>query len=294
MLESGVAQILDGKAVAASVRGKLKATVDDVVSRGLRRPGLAVILVGDNPASQIYVRNKIEACRKTGIESHCQKFPVDVSQRLVLESIRQLNKDTTIDGILVQLPLPEHLAADAILAELAPDKDVDGLHPLNMGLLLMGRLALRPCTPQGIMVLLEYYGIGLAGKRAVVIGRSNLVGKPIALMLMEKNATVTVCHSKSAGLEELARSADVLVVAVGRQSLVRGSWVKPGAAVVDVGIHRLETTQGDVEIVGDVHFQEVAQVASYITPVPGGIGPMTVAMLLSNTVRAYQEHIMLR
>lgn len=294
MLESEVAQILDGKAVAAAVRGKLKTTVDDFVSRGLRRPGLAVVLVGDSPASQIYVRNKIEACKKVGIESHLKHFPIDVSELQVLECIRQLNGDTTIDGILVQLPLPVQLPADTIVCELSPDKDVDGLHPLNMGLLLMGKLALRPCTPQGIMVLLEHYGIGLAGKRAVVIGRSNLVGKPIALMLMEKNATVTVCHSRSMGLEELARGADVLVVAVGRQWLVRGSWLKPGAVVVDVGIHRRETTPGDAEIVGDVHFQEASRVASYITPVPGGIGPMTVAMLLSNTVRAYQEHIMLK
>ncbi len=284
------AKLLDGKAVADVVRSDLKSRVDKLVENGKRRPGLAVLLIGDNPASQVYVKNKIQACKKVGIESFLHQFSADSSREEILQCIRELNASEAVDGILVQLPLPKHLPTDEILDAVSPQKDADGLHPANLGLLLSGKQGLRPCTPQGIMVLLQHYGVQLDGKRAVVIGRSNLVGKPIALMLMEKNATVTMCHSKSQGLDELARSADVLVAAAGKVALVRGSWIKPNAVVVDVGIHRQELADGQSGLVGDVAFEEAAQVASLITPVPGGVGPMTIAMLLSNTLAAYEAN----
>jgi len=301
-VQQQMAQILDGKLVAAQVRDRLKSRVEELVRDGHRLPGLAVVLIGDNPASHVYVKNKIQACKKVGIESRLYQFPSQVGAQEVYACLGELNRDTAVDGILVQLPLPGHLPTDSLLAAVLPGKDVDGLHPQNLGLLLSGKPGLRPCTPQGIMVLLEHYHLSLAGKRAVVIGRSNLVGKPIAMMLLEKNATVTICHSKSERLDEIARTADVLVVAAGKECLVRGAWIKPGAVVVDVGIHKrarepgadVNVLQEEAQLVGDVDFQESARVASYITPVPGGVGPMTVAMLLSNTLIAYQEHIMLR
>jgi len=293
MYEQKTAELLDGKAVAQAVREELQSRVEDYIGRGLRRPGLAVVLTGDNPASHLYVKNKIQACKKVGIDSHLRQFPENVGAEEILCVIDELNKSAAVDGILVQLPLPAHLPTDVILSAVLPDKDVDGLHPLNLGLLMGGKPGLRPCTPKGIMVMLEYYGIALAGKKAVVIGRSNLVGKPISLMLMERNATVTMCHSRSVDLDQIAFSADVLVVAAGKQHLVRGSWVKPGAVVVDVGIHRRETPGGQSEVVGDVAFDEVAEVASHVTPVPGGVGPMTVAMLLSNALLAYEQHLSL-
>ncbi len=293
MQEKTKAKILDGKLVANKVRDGLKVRVEAILSQRLRTPGLAVVLVGDNPASQIYVKNKIQACKKVGIESFLVQFPADVPQDDVLASIAKLNRSEAVDGILVQLPLPKHLATDVVLDSVDPDKDVDGLHPLNLGYLAAGRQGLRPCTPQGVMVLLEHYNIQVNGAAAVVIGRSNLVGKPLSLMLLEKHATVTICHSRSQNLEEIARCADILVVAAGRECMVKQSWVKPGATVVDVGIHKRVVPgvfgAGESEIVGDVDFQEVASVASFITPVPGGVGPMTIAMLLSNTVYAYEQ-----
>jgi len=273
------------------VRDELKIKVEGFVQKGLRRPGLAVVLIGENPASHVYVKNKIAACKKAGIESFFHQFSADVSLPEVLNLIEKLNNDKNVDGILVQLPLPKHLPTDEILEALAPDKDADGLHPYNLGQLFSGKDGLRPCTPKGIMVLLERYGVNLAGKQAVVVGRSNLVGKPIALMLQEKNATVTMCHSKTANLEEVCRSADVLVVAAGRENMISGKWVKPGAVVVDVGINRIETPTGESQLVGDVEFKSAQAVASLITPVPGGVGPMTVAMLLANTVAAYEKHV---
>lgn len=290
MYEQKTAKLLDGKSVAQAVREDLHRRVEEHVSRGHRAPGLAVVLTGDNPASHLYVKNKIQACKKVGIESHLRQFPDDVLLQDVLAAIGELNSSETVDGILVQLPLPAHLPTDVVLSSVLPDKDVDGLHPVNLGLLMGGKKSLRPCTPQGIMVLLDHYRIPLAGKKAVVIGRSNLVGKPVSLMLMERNATVTMCHSRSVDLDQISFSADILVAAAGKEHLVRGSWVKPGAVVVDVGIHRRETAGGS-EVVGDVAFAEVSEVASYVTPVPGGVGPMTVAMLLSNALAAYEHHL---
>lgn len=292
MVTDAGAQLMDGKAVAAKVRDELKGKIAELLESGLRPPGLAVILVGDNAASQIYVKNKIQACKKAGMESFLYQFEASVQQEEVLKCVESLNDDPAIDGILVQLPLPAHLSTEIVLDAVRPDKDVDGLHPVNLGHLLAGKNALRPCTPQGVMVLLEHYNVDLKGKRAVVIGRSNLVGKPVAIMLLEKHATVTVCHSRSQDLEQIARTADVLVVAAGRECMVQKTWVKPGAVVVDVGIHkRVNPSTAESEIVGDVDFAQVAPVASLLTPVPGGVGPMTIAMLLANTLAAYEVHM---
>ncbi len=289
------AGMLDGKEVAARVRDDLKRRVEGFSGKGCRAPGLAVILIGDNPASHLYVKNKVQACKKVGIESFLHQFPQAVAAEEVLASIERLNSDCSVDGILVQLPLPAHLPTERILDAVLPGKDVDGLHPVNMGLLACGKQGLRPCTPQGVIVLLEHYRVPFEGRHAVVIGRSNLVGKPVAFMLLEKNATVTICHSRSRELDAIARTADILVVAAGRPCMVRGSWIKPGAVVVDVGIHKRTIAEGpkagESEVVGDVDFQEASRVASLITPVPGGVGPMTVAMLLSNTLTAYERHI---
>jgi methylenetetrahydrofolate dehydrogenase (NADP+) / methenyltetrahydrofolate cyclohydrolase len=290
MSNQAAAVIMDGKAVAEKIRAELKVEVDEFVARGKRRPGLAVVLIGEDPASHIYVKNKILACKKAGIESFERRFPVDVALDDVMDCLSELNADPLIDGILVQLPLPKHLPTDQILMHIAAQKDADGLHPHNLGLLVAGRTGPRPCTPLGVMELLRRSNVEIAGSHAVVIGRSNLVGKPVSLMLQEKHATVTMCHSKTKDLDELCRSADILVVAAGRAEMVRGSWIKPGAVVVDVGIHRIELPSGEGKIVGDVAFDEAAPIASRITPVPGGIGPMTIAMLLSNTVAAYRRH----
>lgn len=286
------AEILDGKAVANQVREELRVRVEAYRQKGLRAPGLAVVLIGDNPASHIYVKNKIQACKKVGIESFLRQFPSDVKEEEVLACLAELNESDAVDGILVQLPLPAHLPTDRILEAVSPEKDADGLHPLNLGILTAGKPGLRPCTPQGVMVLLERYGVELKGKHAVVIGRSNLVGKPVALMLLEKHATVTVCHSRSSDLAEIAKTADVLVVAAGRETMVKGDWIKPGAVVIDVGIHKrvigAGPNAGDSEVVGDVDFPKASKRAAKITPVPGGVGPMTIAMLLSNTLMSYE------
>lgn len=281
-------KILDGNQTAKAIREELAREIESFVSSGKRRPGLAVILIGENPASQVYVKNKVLACKKTGIESHLHQLPGDVKEDQVLELIEQLNSRNDIDGILVQLPLPSGLSTETILEAVSPDKDVDGLHTLNMGLLLSGKPGLRPCTPRGIMEILSRYNIPVEGKNAVVIGRSNLVGKPISVMLLEKNATVKICHSKSRDLEQQAKEADILVVAAGRKEMVKGSWIKPGAVVIDVGIHKDEVPSGESRLCGDVLFEEAKGPASFITPVPGGVGPMTVAMLLSNTVQSYK------
>lgn len=284
-------KILDGNETARAIREELAVEISAFVAAGKRRPGLAVILIGDNPASQVYVKNKVLACKKTGIESHLHQLPGDIKEDQVLELIEQLNSRSDIDGILVQLPLPAGLPTETILEAVSPEKDVDGLHTLNMGLLLAGKKGLRPCTPRGIMEMLSRYKIAVEGKNAVVIGRSNLVGKPIAIMLLEKNATVKICHSKSPNLEEQAREADILVVAAGRKEMVKGSWIKQGAVVLDVGIHKEELATGESRLCGDVLFDEAKTPASFITPVPGGVGPMTVAMLLSNTVQSYKTRL---
>lgn len=293
MTNTQAKEILDGKAVAKSVRAKLKEDVLKYVNDGNREPGLAVVLVGDNPASELYVRNKIKACEKVGIKSYLERFSKDATQEEVVACIKKLNQSDTVDGILVQLPLPEHLDEEEILEEISPLKDADGLHPHNLGCLTKGSEGLRPCTPSGIITLLDYYKVPIEGSKAVVIGRSQLVGKPIALLLLERNATVTICHSRTKDLESVCKEAEILVVAVGRSEFVPGDWVKPGAVVIDVGIHYHKQDGGKSKITGDVDFDTASSVASKITPVPGGVGPMTVAQLLANTVESYKKRLKL-
>ncbi len=284
------AKIIDGKAVAERIRAQIAAEVQQRVENGLPRPGLATVLVGDNPASQIYVRMKHKACEQVGINSFGYELPADASQEEVEALVERLNADPAIHGILVQLPLPAGLDEEKVLGRIRLEKDVDGFHPLNIGRLAQkGREPLFvPCTPAGIMVLLEEAGVTLEGARAVVLGRSNIVGMPVSLLLLRRNATVTVCHSRTRDLPAVTREADVLIAAVGRAAMVRGDWVKPGAVVIDVGVNRVEdpTAKKGYRLVGDVAFEEVKEVAAAITPVPGGVGPMTIAMLLKNTLRA--------
>lgn len=279
--------ILDGAVAAKAVTDSLKEKISNYLSSGKRPPALAVVLVGNDPASEVYVKNKIATCKKIGIESHFQRFEANIDKDELLSCINKLNNDDTIDGILVQLPLPKHLPTEEILNTIAPDKDVDGLHPFNLGLLFAGVDGLQPCTPKGVINLLHFYGIVIKGKHAVVIGRSNLVGKPVAGLLLREDATVTICHSRTENLPDMCRQADILVVAAGRPQMVKADWIKPNACVIDVGIHRLEGGK----IVGDVAFAEAEKIAGHITPVPGGVGKMTVAMLMSNTVLAYEKHI---
>ena len=275
------ARILDGKSLAAQVRIAVKREVEALAQRGIR-PGLAVLLAGDNPASRVYVRNKVRACEETGVRSELYELPANVSEEALVDRVLALNDDSDIHGILVQLPLPKQVDAHQVLETIAPAKDIDGFHESNLGALLAGRPRMVPCTPAGVMRLLDHAGVPLAGSHAVVIGRSNIVGKPLALLLLQRDATVTLCHSKSRDLENLARSADILVAAVGRAKLVTGRMVKPGACVIDVGVNRLS----DGSLAGDVDFAAASEVAGWITPVPGGVGPMTIAMLLENCVRA--------
>jgi len=283
-----MSQILDGKALAQKRQQALQAEIQDLLPRLGRPPGLAVLMVGDNPASAVYVRNKEKACEKIGMRSFGQHFPATTPQAELEAAIQALNQDPLVDGILVQLPLPPHLDAVKLLLTIDPDKDADGLHTVNLGRFVRGEQGLRSCTPAGVMALLAEYEIEIAGKRAVVMGRSILVGKPLALMLLEKNATVTIAHSQTQNLAELTRQADILVGAIGKPAFITANLVKPGAIIVDVGINRVEQPDGKGKIVGDVDFEAVAAIASYITPVPGGIGPMTVAMLLQNTVASYR------
>lgn len=278
------AQILDGKSLAAQVRAAVKRKVAELAPRG-SRPGLAVILAGDDPASRVYVRNKVRACEETGIASTLIELPASVSQDDLLAHVEKLNQDPAVHGILVQLPLPQQIDSAHVLEAVSAEKDVDGFHAENLGALLAGNAGLVPCTPAGVMRLLEHAGVALAGKQAVVIGRSTIVGKPLALLLLQKDATVTICHSKSSDLAEITRRADVLVAAVGRPKLVTAAMVKPGACVVDVGVNRLS----DGSLAGDVDFSAVRDVAGWITPVPGGVGPMTIAMLLENCLKAFDR-----
>ncbi|MBI4244022.1 MAG: bifunctional methylenetetrahydrofolate dehydrogenase/methenyltetrahydrofolate cyclohydrolase FolD [Planctomycetes bacterium] len=272
-----MARIIDGKLVANSileeVRGEIKLY--------RLKPRLEVVLAGDNPASLVYVKMKKKAARKVGISSKTYKIPPDITEEKVLKLVRKLNSDRKVHGILIQLPLPKQVNEEKVIASISPSKDVDGFTPVNMGKLLRGNEDFSPCTPYGVLALLEKSGIEIAGKHAVVLGRSNIVGKPMALMLLKKNATVTICHSKTKNLEQITRSADVLIVAIGKPEFVTGDMVKKGAVVIDVGINRLEN-----KLVGDVNFNQVSKKASYITTVPGGVGPMTVAMLMKNTVTA--------
>ncbi|MCB9708581.1 MAG: bifunctional methylenetetrahydrofolate dehydrogenase/methenyltetrahydrofolate cyclohydrolase FolD [Myxococcales bacterium] len=281
------AHIIDGKTLARDVRADLALAAERFSEQHGRKPGLDVVLIGDNPASQVYVRNKEVAARHTGFRGNVHRWSAQVSEEEVLRIVGELNNDKLVDGILVQLPLPAHLDAARILRMLDPLKDVDGLHPLNVGLLMRGELGLRPCTPQGCMALLDSLGCDLTGKQALVVGRSNLVGKPVALMLLERHATVSIAHSRTRNLSEHVSRADVVIAAVGIAEMIKGAWIKPGAIVLDVGINR--DAQG--RLVGDVEFDEAKMRAAFITPVPGGVGPMTIAMLLANTLKAAQARL---
>ena len=283
--------ILDGKALAKKIQLELKEKITNLEAKINRPPGLAVLMVGDNPASAVYVRNKEKACQRVGIASMGRHFPENTAQEELEQVIESLNQDDRVDGILVQLPLPPHLDAIALLHRIDPDKDADGLHPLNLGKLVRSETGLRSCTPAGVMRLLDEYDLSLEGKKAVVIGRSILVGKPIALMLLEQNATVTIAHSRTQDLAGVCQEADIIIAAVGKPEMITREMVKPGAIVIDVGINRVELAEGKSKLVGDVAFESVLKVASHITPVPGGIGPMTVAMLLSNTVESYGRKV---
>jgi methylenetetrahydrofolate dehydrogenase (NADP+)/methenyltetrahydrofolate cyclohydrolase len=275
------ARILDGKALAGEIRARVKERVAALGRSGIH-PGLAVILAGDNPASRVYVRNKVRACEETGVQSFLIELPNSVSEAELLDRVGALNADPRVHGILVQLPLPKHIDAELVLETVAPAKDVDGFHLHNLGALVAGRPGIVPCTPAGVMRLIDHAGVNLAGKHAVVIGRSNIVGKPQALLLLAQHATVTICHSRTADLGAVTRQADVLVAAVGKANMVTAAMVKPGACVIDVGINRLP----DGTLAGDVDFAAVREVAGAITPVPGGVGPMTIAMLLENCLVA--------
>ena len=283
------ARLLDGKALAEQIYAELRDRVAVLAAERGRPPGLAVLMVGDNPASAAYVRNKERACERVGVASFGRHFPATASQASLTAAIRELNQDDRVDGILVQLPLPDGLDGNALLLEIDPEKDADGLHPVNLGRLVRQEPGLRSCTPAGVMELLAANGIDPAGKKAVVVGRSILVGKPLALMLLDANATVITAHSRTPDLTAVCRDADLLVAAVGRPGLISGEMVKPGAIAIDVGINRVAIDGGKGKLVGDFDFESVAAVASAITPVPGGIGPMTVAMLVSNTVRSYER-----
>ena len=272
---------MDGKLVSQILREKMKSSVEELAKRDIK-PGLAVILVGDDAASQVYVRNKVAACQAIGVHSRVYRLAADTPEQKVLEELKLLNNDSEINGILVQLPLPKHIDEDKILETILPEKDVDGFHKINVGAMVIGRARFYPCTPHGVMKLLEYYGIAIEGRHAVVVGRSNIVGKPMALMLLEKGATVSICNSKTPDLASFTRQADIVVVAVGKSKVLSGDMIKPGAAVIDVGINRLP----DGSLTGDVDFESVREVAGFLTPVPGGVGPMTITMLLENTIRS--------
>ncbi len=278
------AQIIDGVALAAKLRAELKLRVEKLAMAG-RKPGLAVILVGDNAASRVYVRNKIKACGDIGIHSELHEMPASATEAQVLARIEQLNADANIDGILVQLPLPEQVDETKVLETIDLRKDVDGFHLHNVGSLVVGREGFAPCTPAGCMAMLDSIGAELAGKEAVVVGRSNIVGKPMALMLLARSATVTICTSKTRGLADHTRRADVLVLAIGKPRFITGDMIKPGAIVIDVGINRLP----DGKLAGDVDFESAKQQAGWITPVPGGVGPMTITMLLATTIASAER-----
>ncbi|MEH2114930.1 bifunctional methylenetetrahydrofolate dehydrogenase/methenyltetrahydrofolate cyclohydrolase FolD [Nostoc sp.] len=286
-METKTAKLLDGKTLAAKIQQELSVAITELQPKIGRPPGLAVLMVGDNPASAAYVRNKEKACAKVGIASFGKHFPAQTTLGELEEVIAALNHDERVDGILVQLPLPNHLDAVTLLHQIDPDKDADGLHPVNLGRLVRGETGLRSCTPAGVMRLLQAYEIPLQGKQAVVVGRSILVGKPMALMLLEADATVTIAHSRSHDLNTITQNADILIAAVGRPGLISADMVKLGAVVVDVGMNRVTDVNGKSHLIGDVDFESTADVAGFITPVPGGVGPMTVAILLENTFASY-------
>ena len=276
--------LIDGKKVSAEVRVCLAKEVKELKEKTGRVPGLATVLVGDDPASAVYVRNKNKICRELGFKSFEQKLSLDTSEAKLLQLIKELNSNNDIHGILVQLPLPNQIDSEKILQAIDPNKDVDGFHPINVGKLVVGNALLTPCTPSGIIKLLDHYEIDISGKHAVVLGRSNIVGKPLSMLLLQRNATITICHSRTKNLEEITRSADILVAAIGRANFVTKNMVSEGTIVIDVGINRV-----DGKLTGDINFEPVSKKASYITPVPGGVGPMTIALLMENTLKAFKK-----
>ncbi|MFX0559270.1 bifunctional methylenetetrahydrofolate dehydrogenase/methenyltetrahydrofolate cyclohydrolase FolD [Tepidibacillus infernus] len=278
------AQIISGKEVAKSIREELKLEVETLKEQGIT-PGLSVILVGNDPASHSYVKGKAKGCEEVGIKSEVIYLEETISQETLLAEIERLNLDSNVHGILVQLPLPKHIEEDAIINAIDPKKDVDGFHPINVGKMMIGEDAYLPCTPHGIIELIKRTGTEIKGKHAVVIGRSNIVGKPVSILLLKEHATVTIAHSRTQNLKEITRQADILVVAIGKPQIITKDFVSPGTLVIDVGVNRLETGK----LVGDVDFEGVSNVASYITPVPGGVGPMTITMLLKNTIEAAKK-----
>ncbi len=280
-----MAKIIDGKQIAKEVRAEIAAECAELKKKGIV-PGLAVVIVGTDPASQVYVRNKKKACEEVGFRSEVFELPEETTEEELLTLVKKLNEDVNIHGILVQLPLPEHLDDEVIIANIDPKKDVDAFHPSNVGKIMIGNYDFLPCTPAGVMVLLEKSGIDVSGKECVVVGRSNIVGKPQAMLLLHANGTVTICHSRTKDLAEVTRRADILVVAIGKADFITGDMVKDGAVVIDVGMNR----KADGKLTGDVDFATVEPKASYITPVPGGVGPMTITMLLRNTLTSAKKH----
>ena len=289
------AQLIDGKAIAATIRGEIKVEVEEMKARYGKVPGLATVLVGARKDSQTYVRMKKKACAEVGITSFGHDLPADISQDELLQVVRELNSNPEVHGILVQLPLPDHIDDEEVLGAISLEKDVDGFHPLNIGRLSMKRRdpLFVPCTPKGCIELLDRMGVEIEGKRAVVLGRSNIVGLPVAMLLLHRNATLTICHSRTQDLPGVVREADILIAAVGRAEMVKGDWVKPGAVVIDVGVNAVDDPTSDkgYKLVGDVAFDEVKEVAAMITPVPGGVGPMTIAMLLRNTMDSAKREV---
>lgn len=275
--------LINGKTVSAEIRNRLMQETAELKNKTGRMPGLATVLVGEDPASAVYVRNKNKICAEVGFQSFGQNLPAETTEAKLLDLIKELNENDEVNGILVQLPLPDHIDEEKVLLSIDPEKDVDGFHPINVGKLAIGNALLTPCTPTGIIALLDYYGIEIAGKHAVVLGRSNIVGKPVANLLLQRHATVTICHSKTTNLKEVTLQADILIAAVGRPHFVGSEMVKKGAVVIDVGINRV-----DGKLIGDVEFDPVAEKAAYITPVPGGVGPMTIALLMENTLKAFK------
>ena len=288
-----MAIIIDGKKLSETINNEIAEEVKKLAESSKPVPGLAVIIVGNNPASKVYVASKKKACAKAGIFSLEVALDENITQEKLIEEIQKLNNDNKINGILLQLPLPKHLDENAALEAISPEKDVDGFHPTNVGKLYIGLDTFVPCTPKGVIEILKRYNISISGKNAVVIGRSNIVGKPVAALLMKENATVTIAHSKTKNLPELVKNSDIVVSAIGKPEYVKGEWIKEGAIVVDVGINSVDdpTSPKGYKLVGDVEFEEASKKASYITPVPGGVGPMTIAMLLSNTLKASKTNV---
>ena len=278
--------LIDGKKVSGEIRNRLADEIQELKKKTGKTPGLATVLVGDDPASAVYVRNKNKICGELGFQSFEQKLSADTSEEKLLQLVEELNSNKDVHGILVQLPLPDQIDSEKILQAIDPKKDVDGFHPVNVGKLVVGNALLTPCTPTGIIALLDRYDIEISGKHAVIIGRSNIVGKPVSMLLLHRNATITICHSRTQNLEEVTRSADILVAAVGRANFVTDEMVSEGTVVIDVGINRV-----DGKLTGDVDFEPVSKKASHITPVPGGVGPMTIALLMENTLKAFKESL---